>query len=65
MNFAAVMTLRFGIERGFSQSDYILCPVCWNAAIVLTHWEDGSEEAGECIVCRRIEESMDDAISEP
>jgi Zn ribbon nucleic-acid-binding protein len=60
MKFSADSTLRFSIERGFSVSSYILCPVCWNAGIILTRWEDGAEEETECTTCRRREQAMDE-----
>jgi hypothetical protein len=52
-------TLRFSSERGFSESYYITCPVCWNSSIKVTEWENGAVESGECITCRRTEELMD------
>jgi Zn ribbon nucleic-acid-binding protein len=51
--------MRFGVERGFSESFYIVCPVCWNAGIKMTRWEDGSLEESECSVCRRRDEPME------
>jgi hypothetical protein len=58
MIFSADSTIRFSVERGFSETFYILCPVCWNAGIKVIHWENGSREEIECAVCRRREESM-------
>ncbi len=63
MKLSADATLRFSIERGFSLSSYIVCPVCWNAGIILTRFEDGTEEATECATCRRIEAAMDEEDS--
>jgi hypothetical protein len=56
--FSADSTLRFSIERGFSESYYILCPVCWNSGIKIILWEDGSEEVAECATCRRRDRMM-------
>ncbi len=53
-----ISTLRFSSEKGFGESYYILCPVCWNSSIKVCHWEDGSEEVMECDVCKRMEEEM-------
>jgi hypothetical protein len=58
MIFSADSTIRFSVERGFSETFYILCPVCWNAGIKVIRWEDGSYEESECAVCKRREESM-------
>ncbi len=52
-------TLRFDSEKGFSESYYIICPVCWNSSIKVLQWEDGTIENGECITCKRTEELMD------
>ncbi len=60
MIFSRDTTVRFSIERGFSESYYILCPVCWNASIKVVRWEDGFEETAECATCRRREEMMDE-----
>lgn len=60
MKFSVDSTLRFSRERGFSESYYILCPVCGNAGIIMTRWEDGAEETTECATCKRIEETMDE-----
>jgi hypothetical protein len=46
-------TLRFSEARGFGESYFILCPVCWNSSIKLTRWEDGSVDEEECAVCAR------------
>lgn len=58
MLFSTDSTIRFGVERGFSESFYIVCPVCWNAGIKMVRWEDGSVEELECSVCRRRDEMM-------
>ncbi len=52
-------TLRFSSEKGFGETYYITCPVCWNSSIKMTEWEDGSVESGECIICKRLEETME------
>jgi len=52
-------TLRFGTEKGFSESYYIACRVCGNSSVRATEWEDGSVDSGECVICRRWEEVMD------
>lgn len=52
-------TLSFSSKRGFSESYYITCPVCWNSSIKVTRWEDGSVESGECVTCKRTEELME------
>jgi hypothetical protein len=62
--FSADSTLRFSIERGFSESYYIVCPVCWNAGIKIILWEDGSEEVAECTICRRREGIMESPDAE-
>lgn len=59
MIFYADSTIRFSVERGFSESYYILCPVCWNWGIHVTLWEDGSEDLSECLTCRRMDEAME------
>ncbi len=51
-------TLRYSNEKGFGESYFILCPVCWNASIKVIRWEDGEEEFGECLVCKRMEYLM-------
>ena len=56
--FSADSTVRFSIERGFSESYYIVCPICWNAGIKIILWEDGTEEAIDCVVCERRERMM-------
>jgi hypothetical protein len=56
--FSADSTLRFSIERGFSESHHVLCPVCWNSDIRIILWEDGSEDVSECATCRRRERMM-------
>ncbi len=53
MIFSADSTIRFSKERGFSESFYILCPVCWNLGIKIIRWEDGTEEISECATCKR------------
>jgi hypothetical protein len=50
-------TLRYSDEKGFAESYYIICPVCWNASIKFQNWEDGTSETSECPVCERIEYS--------
>jgi len=52
--------MRFSDEKGFGESYYILCPVCWNSGIKVTGWEDGLEEVTDCAVSKRMEVSMND-----
>ena len=59
MIFYADSTIRFSAERGFSESYYILCPVCWNWGINVTLWEDGSEDLSEYATCKRIADTME------
>jgi hypothetical protein len=51
-------TIKFGNEKGFSESYYILCPVCWNSSIKITCWEDGTCIEEGCDVCDRIQRTM-------
>jgi len=53
-------TLRFHPEKGFGQTYWILCPVCWNSGIKITLWDSGAEDSDECINCERFM-SEDDA----
>jgi hypothetical protein len=55
--FSSDSTIWFSIERGFSESFFILCPVCWTSGIKIIRREDGSEEVGECSTCRRREQA--------
>ncbi len=64
MLFSADSTVRFSVERGFSESFTIVCPVCWNAAIKMVRWEDGSVEESECSVCRRRERMMENGAED-
>jgi hypothetical protein len=59
MIFSADSTVRFSIERGFSETFFAVCPVCWNAGIKVIRWEDGTEETLGCATCRRMEKTMD------
>jgi hypothetical protein len=59
MLFPADSTIRFSIERGFSETFYSICPVCSNPSIKITRWEDGSEESTGCAICRRREMMME------
>ena len=55
-------TVWFSVERGFSETYYIMCPVCCNMSIKVTRWEDGTEFE-ECVVCERMaryQENMND-----
>ncbi|MCL4537587.1 MAG: hypothetical protein M1610_08360 [Nitrospirae bacterium] len=52
-------TIRFSDERGFGESYYIICPVCWNSGIKVIKWEDGTEDVTDCAVCERMEILMD------
>jgi hypothetical protein len=45
--------LKFSLEKGFGETHWITCPVCWNAMKV-TEWENGSIEE-ECAACERIQ----------
>jgi hypothetical protein len=56
--FYAESTIRFSDEKGFGESYYILCPVCWNCSIKITLWENGKEESKDCAICKRIESLM-------
>ena len=51
-------TIRYSREKGFGESYFIICPVCWNSGIRVVRWEDGSVDSGECITCRSREEVM-------
>jgi hypothetical protein len=51
-------TIKFSNEKGFGESYYILCPVCWNSGIKVTRWEDGTEDEKACAVCERMERLM-------
>jgi hypothetical protein len=46
-------TLRFSAEKGFGETLWITCPVCWNAMKV-TAWEFAPSEE-DCAACRRKE----------
>jgi hypothetical protein len=52
--FFVESTLKYGIEKGFGEAYYIICPACWNASILFIRWEDGAEETSECPVCERM-----------
>ncbi len=60
MIFSADSTIRFSIERGFSESFYIICPICSNAGIKVIRWEDGTEETTGCATCRRRDRAIGD-----
>jgi hypothetical protein len=53
-------TLRYSNEKGFGESYYILCPVCWNSSIKVKKWEDGTEETSDCPVCERMIRTLND-----
>lgn len=57
--FSADSTIRFSIERGFSESFYVVCFVCQNAGIRVIRWEDGTEESTGCLTCGRLEKAME------
>jgi hypothetical protein len=57
--FYSDSTIVFSTLKGFGESYFILCPVCWNSSIKVTCYEDGTTEEKECGVCRRMLESMD------
>jgi hypothetical protein len=46
-------TLRYNERKGFGETFWVTCPVCWNA-MRLTRWELAPEEA-DCASCRRRE----------
>jgi rubrerythrin len=48
--------LRFSPEKGFGETFWITCPVCWNA-MKLTVWELAPNEE-DCPACRRKERLM-------
>jgi hypothetical protein len=58
--FFVESTLKYSDEKGFGESYYITCPVCWNASIRYIKWEDGTEETGECPVCERMIRTLND-----
>ena len=45
--------------KGFGEFFWNLCPVCGNASVKTTFWEDGKAEQGECLVCVRMAEIME------
>jgi hypothetical protein len=51
-------TIRFDVDKGFGESYYLICPVCWNSGIKMTCWEDGTHIEEECMVCSRRERIM-------
>jgi hypothetical protein len=53
-------TLRYSNEKGFGESYYILCQVCWNSSIKVKKWEDGTEETSDCPVCERMIRTLND-----
>ncbi|HSB51373.1 MAG TPA: hypothetical protein VLD40_01815 [Dissulfurispiraceae bacterium] len=55
--------IRYSEEKGFGESYYILCPVCWNSSIRLTVWETGTRDEDECATCRRMERLMSGALA--
>lgn len=57
--FYSDSTVRFCAVRGFGESYYINCPVCWNSSIRMTRWEDGTIECEECVTCKRMVEVME------
>jgi hypothetical protein len=59
MIFSTDSTIRFSLERGFSESFYITCPVCLNSGIKIIRWEDGVEESLGCATCRRRDGAME------
>lgn len=52
--FFVESTLKYSDVKGFAETYYILCPVCWNSSILYTKWEDGTEETSDCPVCERM-----------
>jgi hypothetical protein len=49
-------TLRFCPVKGFGETRWITCPVCWGA-MRLTVWEFAPDEE-DCPACRRKERLM-------
>lgn len=45
--------------KGFGEFFWNLCPVCGNASVRTTFWENGSVEHSECLVCVRMAEIME------
>lgn len=60
MMFSADSTIRFSVERGFSEFFYLICPICSNASIKIIRWEDGTEETTGCLICKRAEKMMEE-----
>ncbi len=60
MIFSADSTIRFSIERGFSESFFIICPICSNAGIKVIRWEDGTEETLGCATCKRRDRMIEE-----
>ena len=52
--FISDSTVRFSDTKGFGESYYIICPMCWNSGLKITKWENGEEEISECIICERM-----------
>jgi hypothetical protein len=52
-------TLKYNLEKGFGETLWVICPVCWNSMKV-TIWEDGAQEE-ECSACERIEREMEES----
>lgn len=59
--FRSDSTIRFSKERGFSETAYLFCPVCWNTSILATVWEDGTVEE-VCSVCERTHRILDAGV---
>jgi Zn ribbon nucleic-acid-binding protein len=57
--FYSGSTIVFSDQKGFGERYFIVCPVCWNASIRITLWEDGSMDEDDCGVCARMIRSMD------
>ncbi len=51
--------MKYSNRKGFGESFWNLCPVCWCASIRTTFWEDGTAEHGDCLVCNRMSEIME------
>lgn len=51
--------LKFSLGKGFGEMFWNLCPVCGNASVRTTFWEDKTVEHEECATCERMIEIMD------
>ncbi len=51
--------LIYNLEKGFGEFFWNTCAICGGASIRTTIWEDGSEERGDCLICKRMFEIME------